>query len=152
MEAYALPSELRTRAEALGWVFIMGTEDYANAANKINDELTDGQRVLWVDLGNNASRGVAGILQEISYTGAIVLLGKFEADGETESSMDEDTEQKYDRRLLELNQELSDFLTDTICENNLRQISESNSYVINVFDTNLDGVLNQVVIVQTDFD
>ena len=84
MEPYALPSELRTRAEALGWVFIMGTEDYANAANKINDELTDGQRVLWVDLGNNASRGVAGIVQEISYTGAIVLLGKFETDGETE--------------------------------------------------------------------
>ena len=152
MEPFDFATQLRDKAEGLGWLFIMGPQDYANAAHKINDELTEGQRVLWVDLSSSSTRGYAGILQSINYTGSIVLLGKFDDGGLTESNMDEDTEQKYDRRLKDLNQELSTFLGEIICAENLRSVSESYDYIQNLFDTNLDGVICQPVITQTDFD
>lgn len=152
MVKYGLVDSLRDIATANNWGFIMGAEDYANAAHGADDNFEDGQYLLWVDIQPNTTRGLGQAVQEINYIGSIVLLGKFEADGLTGSSLDEDIEQKYDRRLLDINTALSDELGQLACSENLRIVSENYQYVYNIFDTNFDGVICQCNIAQTDFE
>ena len=152
MEKYDLAGKLREVAAANDWVFIMGTSDYANAANKANEEFEVGQYLLWVDITPGTTRGQGQQVEEISYIGSIALLGKFDEGGTTDSNLDEDIEQKYDRRLLTIVQTLSQTLTDIYCSQNLRSQSENYTYVYNIFDTNFDGVVCQINVIQTDFE
>jgi hypothetical protein len=149
MEQYGLIRELQALATANDWKFILGTDDYANIEADFHCEV--GQLVLWVQMTPNPVRNDGNRISEINYTGAIALLGKFDSDNINRAQLDETWKQKYDRRLEDIQKLFSDKMKTFACSNQLQIESDTYEYVINIFDTNLDGVEGTFTINQDRF-
>lgn len=83
-------------------------------------------------------------LNEVQYNGTIALGRKRES--QTFSSLDETFEQKYDRRLMELSNLLTELLLSLQCEHNFVIDSAQMSYSLNEYDLNADFVSAEIQI------
>ena len=83
-------------------------------------------------------------LNEVQYNGTIALGRKREL--QTTSSLDETFEQKYDRRLMELSNLLTELLLSLQCEHNFVIDSAQMSYSLNEYDLNADFVSAEIQI------
>lgn len=136
---FDIVTKLRTFAEAAprGWLFIYGNDQYANADEIIQD-LEPDQLVFVADLNVSPVYGQEGGINDVVFTGGIMLGQKREA--ETESSLDETMIQKYERRLQDLSNSLFIALGDFSCANGYTISNINARYDINKFDENLDFV------------
>lgn len=116
--------------------FIPGPQDYVNAVAD-NSIYSAYDLVLIASLlfepifGDNS-------LESVTYTGTIALGRKREET--TVSSLDETFEQKYDRRLLDLSEELVSILQELSCKEDIEITRCQIAYQINQYDLNLDLV------------
>ena len=83
-------------------------------------------------------------LDEVQYNGTIALGRKREVS--TVSTLDENFEQKYDRRLKELSNLLTELLLSLQCEHNFVIDSARMSYSLNEYDLNADFVSSEIQI------
>ena len=83
-------------------------------------------------------------LDEVQYNGTIALGRKREVS--TVSTLDENFEQKYDRRLLELSNLLTELLLSLQCEHQFIIDSAQMSYSLNEYDLNADFVSSEIQI------
>ena len=83
-------------------------------------------------------------LNEVQYNGTIALGRKREL--QTISTLDENFEQKYDRRLLELSNLLTELLLSLQCEHQFIIDSAQMSYSLNEYDLNADFVSAEIQI------
>jgi hypothetical protein len=132
-------SNLRAFAEAIprGWLFIYGNDQYANAS-EIMQDLSADQLVLVADLNVSPVYGKEGGINDAVFNGGVMLGQKREA--ETESNLDENLEQKYDRRLKNLTETLFISLGDFTCQYGYSITQINARYDINKFDENLDFI------------
>jgi len=136
---FDIVGKLRTFAEAepREWLFIYGNDQYANASEILQDVAPD-QLVFVADLNASPVYGTEGGINDVVFTGGIMLGQKRE--DETESSLDETMIQKYERRLKDLTETLFIGMGDFSCATGL-SISQINArFDINKFDENLDFV------------
>lgn len=148
MEAFGLIDKLYEYSLANDWVFLNGDNFYANI--DADTEMKADQLVLWVEINASPAYGIGNRLNQINYTG-LIALGYHKDLDETESSLDESFNQKYNRRLKDLLQTLSDAVSNVSCANNLQIISANMVYDINKFDTNIDFVAGTFNIEQSTF-
>lgn len=132
-------SNLRAFAEAIprGWLFIYGNDQYANAS-EIMQDLSADQLVLVADLNVSPVYGKEGGINDVVFNGGVMLGQKREA--ATESNLDENLEQKYDRRLKNLTETLFISLGDFTCQYGYSITQINARYDINKFDENLDFI------------
>ena len=83
-------------------------------------------------------------LNEVQYNGTISIGRKRE--GNSVSSLDETFEQKYDRRLMELSNLMTELLLSLQCEHNFVIDSAQMSYSLNEYDLNADFVSAEIQI------
>ena len=83
-------------------------------------------------------------LNEVQYNGTIALGRKREIT--SVSSLDETFEQKYDRRLMELSNLITELLLSLQCEHNFTIDSVQMSYALNEYDLNADFVSSEIQI------
>lgn len=83
-------------------------------------------------------------LNEVQYNGTIALGRKREI--ASVSTLDETFEQKYDRRLMELSNFLTELLLTLQCEHNFLIDSAQMSYNLNEYDLNADFVSAEIQI------
>jgi len=145
MEHFNLIGELKNSAHNLGWFFAAGDNFSQNIAIA-EENLTAGQLVLTVKFNAYPTiRG--GRVQSIRYVGPILLGRKQEVEG-TESSLDEDYIDKYERRLLELTQRLVNFIGEFACNNELDVSNIEIAQSLNNFSTNVDFVGGNITLIQ----
>ena len=145
MENYGLVDVLRTYCTDNGIEFLYGGNFYQNIEASQYEYAKD-QLVMGADFNAAPSITTAGALEEIRYTGSLALGRKFE--DTTESSLDESTIQKYDRRLKELSQILTSIISTIMCENELDVEGLDIRFDINRFDTNIDFVVCSITFIQ----
>ena len=83
-------------------------------------------------------------LNDVQYNGTIALGRKREL--QTFSTLDETFEQKYDRRLMELSNLLTELLLSLQCQHNFIIDSAQMSYNLNEYDLNADFVSSEIQI------
>ena len=83
-------------------------------------------------------------LNEVQYNGTISIGRKRE--GNSVSSLDETFEQKYDRRLMELSNLMTELLLSLQCEHDFVIDSAQMSYSLNEYDLNADFVSAEIQI------
>ena len=122
--------------------FIPGSDAYRNA---IMDQsiYAANDLILVCDLQFSPVFG-ENSLDEVQYNGTIALGRKREL--QTISSLDENFEQKYDRRLLELSNLLTELLLSLQCQHNFVIDSARMSYSLNEYDLNADFVSAEIQI------
>ena len=122
--------------------FIPGSDAYRNA---IMDQsvYAANDLILVCDLQFSPVFG-ENSLNEVQYNGTIALGRKREAT--SVSSLDETFQQKYDRRLLELSNLLTELLLLLQCEHNFIIDSAQMSYNLNEYDLNADFVSAEIQI------
>ena len=111
-----------------------------------------------LDLNAFPDLTTAGAINEILYTGQILLGRKFEQEldevdpaiivSESEASLDETYWQKYQRRLKELSQSLLTIIATIQCANELETTAFEIRFDINKFDTNIDFVVANITFIQ----
>ena len=141
---------LRTAAQAKGWAFLFGSSWIQNYEASQN-EYQDGQLILGVDFDASPIR-YGGKVSEINYAGTMILGRKFDPVPDTDPSLstanlDETDIQKYDRRLLDLTTELSDFINEFSCSSQLTVTGENMRLDLNKFDTNIDFIANSLTFI-----
>ena len=122
--------------------FIPGPAAYQNA---IMDQsiYADNDLILVCDLQFSPVFG-ENSLDEVQYNGTIALGRKREVS--SVSSLDETFAQKYDRRLKELSNLLTELLLSLQCEHNFVIDSARMSYSLNEYDLNADFVSSEIQI------
>lgn len=138
MEHFGIIDALEAKAAENGWKYYFGINDeYINSVTEGDDAL--GQLTL-VYLFKATPTWSGARVSRIIYSGRIMLGRKFDPDGQG-ADLDEDSQQKYDRRLKELTSTLDNFLLNFKCEEGLELVSHSGyEYMINTFDENIDFV------------
>lgn len=133
-------STLRTYCNSKDIVFIAGSDEFANI-DLSQKEITDHNYILVCDLDiTPVVRSYA--IQEYEYTGLIMLGRKFDPTL-TESSLDENFEQKWDNRLNELFSYLTNLMIDFTCVNGLSLELGKTDMILNKYDENVDFVVYQ---------
>ena len=122
--------------------FIPGSAAYRNA---IMDQsvYSSNDLILVCDLNFSPVFG-ENSLNEVQYNGTIALGRKREL--QTVSSLDETFEQKYDRRLIELSNLLTELLLSLQCQHNFVIDSAQMSYSLNEYELNADFVSAEIQI------
>jgi len=128
LKAYAL-------AQIPAWKFTYGFDNFYQSAQTVG-QFTPGQLVLIADF-QAVPTFKNGRIPLITYTCLLMLGRKFDANGQV-VSLDETTDQKYDRRLKDLMQFLSTAIADVSCQNGLEVSVGSMVVEINQFAENLD--------------
>jgi hypothetical protein len=144
MDNFDIVGVLRTYATTQGWLFLYGSNAYQNI--EADAAISQEQLVLTADFTARPTY-TNGRVMTIQYNGVMMLGRKSEIEG-TFSSLDETMIQKYDRRLLELMQLLSNALGSIACSNELEISSANFRLDINKFDTNIDFIAGEVTLVQ----
>jgi len=102
----------------------------------VQQEYAEGELVLVADF--KVQPTYAGVkYSSLKYTCLLMLGSKFDADG-LGATLDEDSQQKYDRRLKMLVSSLAGFIGEFKCNNELDVNPFTIEIGVNVFDTNLD--------------
>ena len=133
---------LKGRAELVGWVPVIGAKNIQSYTLSQKD-LTTGKSALMIDLPTASAIVSNGTWSEHSYSIELLLVRKFEEF--TKSSVSETTEQKYNNRLFELQEDFDTFLYQVFQCAGISKITAINySYVMNVLSKSVDGVLCNV--------
>ena len=133
---------IKTKAEAHNWIPIV-----ANASSvqyELNkSDLTTAQNFLYITLPK-IRRGKTGQYYDgdLFFSLEIMLGRKFDPNKSTVSSVAETTEQKYNNRLFELENELNDFISEILqCARDLEEFQAAElTPVMNMFSANVDAV------------
>ena len=133
---------LRDYCDRENLYFIPGSSAYQNA---IMDQsiYAANDLILVCDLQFSPIYG-ENSLNEVQYSGTIALGRKREVS--TISTLDETFEQKYDRRLLELSNLLTELLLSLQCEHQFIIDSVQMSYSLNEYDLNADFISAEIQI------
>ena len=135
MEQFDIIGAIETYALSQGWIFEYGIDEFYRSAQTAQ-QYDPGQLVMVADF-----RALPvyrnGRIMQITYTCLIMLGRKFDADGQP-ASLDEDSKQKYDRRLKELMQMLANAIAQIGCDNQLEVTSGDMVVEINMFSENVD--------------
>ena len=156
MQSFDILEKLRTYCVNEGIIFIPSiSEAYVNSVIDWNEY--ENNDLIMFALFNAVHVFDNAKLIEIAYTGVIGLGRKCESelieddDGdytvETESTLDETPEQKYDRRLKYLANKLTQILSEIACENQYEIRNCNMRLEINKFDLNADFVACDITIV-----
>ena len=130
---------LKERAELVGWVPVIGAKNIQSYTLSQKD-LTTGKSALMIDLPTASAIVSNGTWSEHAYSIELLLVRKFEEF--TKSSVSETTEQKYNNRLFELQEDFDTFLYQVFQCAGVTKITAINySYVMNVLSKSVDGVL-----------
>ena len=155
MQSFDILEKLRTYCVNEGIIFIPSiSESYVNSVIDWNEY--ENNDLIMFALFNAVHVFDNAKLIEIAYTGVIGLGRKCESelieddDGdytvETESTLDETPEQKYDRRLKYLANKLTQILSEIACENQYEIRNCNMRLEINKFDLNADFVACDITI------
>lgn len=147
MDNFGLIAELKALATLKDWNFYLDINNYYTNAVVV-DEQEQGVNSLIVKVTSTPKW--SGLkTAEITYKCKIMLARKMDMSGQS-ATLDETYEQKYDRRLKDLETTLDEFLKVLICNNELSLSSHSGyEHAINVFDMNIDAVVvNSITLVQ----
>lgn len=139
MEQFGFIEAIKLAAENKGWKFYLGIDNYYENA-VLKDEMANGDIALVVR--SNATPTWSGLSTgDITYSNRVMIGRKFDPDG-LSASLDETYQQKYDRRLKDLETELDTFLKTFKCDNELDLGTHSGyQHGINLFDQNIDFVI-----------
>ena len=130
---------LKERAELIGWIPVIGAKNIQSYTLSQKD-LTTGKSALMIDLPTASAIVSNGTWSEHAYSIELLLVRKFEEF--TKSSVSETTEQKYNNRLFELQEDFDTFLYQVFQCAGVSKITAINySYVMNVLSKSVDGVL-----------
>ena len=130
---------LKEKAELKEWIPVIGAKNIQSYSLSQKD-LTTGKSALMIDLPTASAILTNGNWSEHTYSIELLLVRKFEEF--TTSSVKETTEQKYNNRLFELQEDFDTFLYEVFQCAGLTKITAINySYVMNVFSKSVDGVL-----------
>ena len=133
---------LKERAEIVGWIPVIGAKNIQSYTLSQKD-LTTGKSALMIDLPTASAIVSNGTWSEHSYSIELLLVRKFEEF--TRSSVSETTEQKYNNRLFELQEDFDTFIYQVFQCAGVSKITTINySYVMNVLSKSVDGVLCNV--------
>jgi hypothetical protein len=144
MDHFGLVDVLRDYCEEKEYIFIYGSDAYANIQMDINNN--EAGKIILVGDFTCAPTYTGGIITELRYTGLLLIGQKREY--ESESSLDESPIQKFDRRLKALSTLLTTILSDLACENELEVTNVTLRYDLNKFDLNADFVACSLTLVQ----
>ncbi len=132
---------IRTLAESLGYEFIYGTAEYVNAElTHFKDIQT--KDVIYLVPTQNAGSYLNGVL-DISTVNSILGLG-VKNDGTYQSTLNETYEQKYDRRLANMETLLMTFIQILSCTDKYTMLSHRIFPEINKFDENIDVLMGEI--------
>ena len=156
MQSFDILEKLRTYCVNEGIIFIPSiSESYVNSVIDWNEY--ENNDLIMFALFNAVHVFDNAKLIEIAYTGVIGLGRKCESElieddngdytVETESTLDETPEQKYDRRLKYLANKLTEILSTIACENQYEIRNCNMRLEINKFDLNADFVACDITIV-----
>lgn len=156
MQSFDILEKLRTYCVNEGIIFIPSiSESYVNSVIDWNEY--ENNDLIMFALFNAVHVFDNAKLIEIAYTGVIGLGRKCESElieddngdytVETESTLDETPEQKYDRRLKYLANKLTQILSEIACENQYEIRNCNMRLEINKFDLNADFVACDITIV-----
>lgn len=146
MVQFQILEALKAKALANGWLFVIGFDDYYRNL-ETNRELLNDQKILIADTNFTPSYK-NGRIMNMNYSCFMSLGLKFDADG-TATSLDETNEQKYERRLGNLALELSTFIAEFGCENELTITAPTINFAINQLDEILDfAIANNILFSQ----
>ena len=130
---------LKEKAEIKEWIPVIGAKNIQSYSLQQKD-LTTGKSALLIDLPTSSAIISGNTWSEHAYTIELMLVRKFEEF--TTSSVKETTEQKYNNRLFELQEDLDTFLFEALQCAGVAKITAINySYVVNVLSKSVDGVL-----------
>ena len=133
---------LKERAEIVGWIPVIGAKNIQSYTLSQKD-LTTGKSALMIDLPTASAIVSNGTWSEHSYSIELLLVRKFEEF--TRSSISETTEQKYNNRLFELQEDFDTFIYQVFqCAGVSKITAIDYSYVMNVLSKSVDGVLCNV--------
>ena len=133
---------LKERAGIVGWIPVIGAKNIQSYTLSQKD-LTTGKSALMIDLPTASAIVSNGTWSEHAYSIELLLVRKFEEF--TKSSVSETTEQKYNNRLFELQEDFDTFLYQVFQCAGISKITAINySYVMNVLSKSVDGVLCNV--------
>ncbi len=136
MVRFDIISALRTFATSKGWHFIFGSDE--SASTDWHEYLTDEIVMVCDIVPTPIFRTHGGAVQDVFYTGIIMLGRKFEAT--TTASLDETMLQKHDRRLKDLWTLLSNNVGVIACSNGLTIEVSGAANLINFYSSNIDFV------------
>ena len=124
-------------------LFIPGTAAYVNLSQIIDEtDFSVNNKILIADFTAQPNL-VNGTVQETRYSGLLALGQAFDIEDGTvtyQSTLDETYQQKFDRRLYQLSNELVEIIADISCENELTTENITFKLDINQFDVNADFV------------
>ena len=130
---------LKDKAELKGWIPVVGAKNIQSYTLSQKD-LTTGKSALMIDLPTSSAIITNGTWSEHTYNIELLLVRKFEEF--TKSSVSETTEQKYNNRLFELQEDFDTFLYEVFqCARVSKVTSINYSYVMNILSKSVDGVL-----------
>ena len=130
---------LKEKAELKGWIPVVGAKNIQSYTLSQKD-LTTGKSALMIDLPTSSAIISNGTWSEHTYNIELLLVRKFEEF--TKSSVSETTEQKYNNRLFELQEDFDTFLYEVFqCARVSKVTSINYSYVMNILSKSVDGVL-----------
>ena len=130
---------LKEKAELKGWIPVIGAKNIQSYTLSQKD-LTTGKSALMIDLPTSSAIISNGTWSEHTYNIELLLVRKFEEF--TKSSVSETTEQKYNNRLFELQEDFDTFLYEVFqCARVSKVTSINYSYVMNILSKSVDGVL-----------
>jgi hypothetical protein len=142
MDDFDIIGTLRAYAVSQGWRFTYGLDSFYRSAQTIG-HYSPGDLILVIDF-NALPVYKNGKTISITYTCLMMLGRKFDLDGQV-ASLDETSDQKYDRRLLELMQLLSTAIADISCQNELEASTAPMGFSINEFAENIDFAVSDAV-------
>ena len=130
---------LKEKAELIDWIPVVGAKNIQSYTLQQKD-LTTGKSALMIDLPTSSAIITNGTWSEHTYSIELLLVRKFEEF--TKSSVSETTEQKYNNRLFELQEDFDTFLYEVFqCARVSKVTSINYSYVMNILSKSVDGVL-----------
>jgi hypothetical protein len=139
----AAVSEIRTLATNQGYEFSYGTSEYKNwDAGRKN--LQDKDLIVLDPLIGSGSY-IGGVKSDKTYVTTIGLAVK--NDGVYQATLDETYEQKYDRRLEDMEAALEAFIKLLACTDGFEILSDRIISDINRFDTNVDIMLAEITFI-----
>lgn len=143
MEQFNIIGALRDYCTANDWHFIYGSNDYINADYH---SYKDDELVLVCEFNPTTIFNNYGLVDEIRYNGILMLGRKFETN--THSRLDETMLQKFDNRILELWQLLTNMISSFSCDNRLTVAYANGQLLINMTHNNIDFVSYNIQFIQ----
>jgi len=152
MDNFGLHTALSGYCADNGILFIPGTNAYVNASQTIdNTEFSDGNNQILIADFTAAPVIVNGVIQETTYAGLLALGQVIDydelGDESTRATLDETYQQKIDRRLLDLSNDLATLIGVVACDNELDITNLLFKLDINQFDLNADFVAATITLV-----